>query len=43
MNQTKESKCKDIKERGDMEVKENIEDNDDECFKKKVFKTILIW
>ena len=23
--------------RGNMEVKESIEDNDDECFKKKVF------
>ena len=33
----KESKGKDIKERGDMKVKEIIEENDYECFKKKVF------
>ena len=38
MNQTKESKCRDIKERGDMKVKEIIEGNDYEYFKKKVYK-----
>ena len=33
----KESKGKDIKEKGDIEVKEDIEENDYEYFKKKVF------
>ena len=32
----KESKGKDIKEKGDIEVKEDIEENDYEYFKKKV-------